>query len=367
MSTQVQLLPPGPIFQKLWRGSSVGQYERLITSKRRCKSCPRNHDTMMTTCIYCRQIGSRRFPREHVVPKAFGHFRDNLTLRCVCGDCNSFFAEELELFLTRDSVEALLRVRCGLKTAGGRHKLCESRLIVKVITPGDWHGARITVERNAEGTALRAEPLPQVAFRKHGETDWKWFLEEDLDQPKNWERYRTSTDTKMVGTRDGVPRLSDKLIKMGIVFKERGPLERVGNEVEAFAEGVLDDIIFRGVAKIAFNFLAHLKGVDFVLRSDFDPIRDYIRLGKAPRHGPVKVSKFPILHRDEFVYRPTNGHIIVLNWDKSQEGIVCLVSLFNHLTYHVLLCESYSGVWHPVAGGRHFDVESLKITEVRGL
>src|SRR5262249_45339807 len=28
-------------FQKLWCGSSVGQYERLITSKRRCKSCPR--------------------------------------------------------------------------------------------------------------------------------------------------------------------------------------------------------------------------------------------------------------------------------------------------------------------------------------
>ena len=53
---------------------------------------------------------------------------------------------------------------------------------------------------------------------------------------------------------------------MGIVFKERGPLERVGNEVEAFADGVLDDIIFRGVAKIAFNFLAHLKGADFVLR-----------------------------------------------------------------------------------------------------
>ncbi len=26
----------------LWRGSGVGQYERLITSRRRCKSCPRN-------------------------------------------------------------------------------------------------------------------------------------------------------------------------------------------------------------------------------------------------------------------------------------------------------------------------------------
>src|SRR4029077_18071787 len=43
MSTQVQLLPPGPFLcVNLWRGSSVGQYERLITSKRRCKSCPRN-------------------------------------------------------------------------------------------------------------------------------------------------------------------------------------------------------------------------------------------------------------------------------------------------------------------------------------
>jgi len=134
-----------------------------------------------------------------------------------------------------------------------------------------------------------------------------------------------------------------------------------------FADGVLDGIIFRGMAKIAFNFLAHLKGADFVSRADFDPIRDYIRLGKAPRRSPVIVSKFPILHRDDLVYRQTNGHIIVLDWDKSQEGIVCLVSLFNHLTYHVLLCKSYSGVWNPVAGGRHFDVESLKITEVLGL
>jgi len=322
----------------------------------------------MSTCIYCRQISSRRFPREHVVPKAFGRFHDNLTLRCVCEGCNSFFAEELELFLTRDSVEALLRVRYGLKTASGRHRLCESRLIVKVITPGDWHGARITVERNAAGTALRADPLPQVAFRKHGETDWKWFLEEDIDQPRSWERYRTDTDTKIVGKPDGsVQRLSDKLIKMGIVFKERGPLERVGNEVEAFAEGVLDDIIFRGVAKIAFNFLAHLKGADFVLRPDFDPIREYIRLGKAPRRAPVIASKFPILHRDDAIYRQTNGHIIVLDWDKAQEGIVCLVSLFNHLTYHVVLCESYSGIWHPLSAGRHFDVESLTISEVRGL
>jgi hypothetical protein len=121
------------------------------------------------------------------------------------------------------------------------------------------------------------------------------------------------------------------------------------------------------VAKIAFNFLAHLKGADFVLRPDFDPIRGYIRLDNAPRRAPVVVSKFPILHRDDAIYRQTNGHIIVLDWDKAQEGIVSLVSLFNHLTYHVVLCERYSGVWHPLNAGRHFDVENLRISEVRGL
>jgi hypothetical protein len=73
------------------------------------------------------------------------------------------------------------------------------------------------------------------------------------------------------------------------------------------------------------------------------------------------------LHRDDAIYRQTNGHIIVLDWDKGHEGIVCLVSLFNHLTYHVILCARYSGVWHPLKAGRHFDVENLKISEVRGL
>jgi len=62
------------------------------------------------TCIYCRSRGTAPFPRGHVVPKAFGRFQDNLTLGCVCGACNSFFDRELELFLTRDSVETLLRV-----------------------------------------------------------------------------------------------------------------------------------------------------------------------------------------------------------------------------------------------------------------
>src|SRR5271170_7060962 len=74
------------------------------------------------TCTYCRAVAIEPFPKEHVVPRAFGRFCDNLTLKCVCGKCNSFFNQELKLLLTRDSVEALLRVRYGLRRKSGHRK-----------------------------------------------------------------------------------------------------------------------------------------------------------------------------------------------------------------------------------------------------
>lgn len=322
----------------------------------------------MTTCIYCRNTSATSFPKEHVVPKAFGRFRDNLTLDCVCGPCNSFFDRALELFLTRDSVEAILRVRYGLRTKSGRRKLGKSRLVVKVISPGDWYGARIAVERDGTGTAFTGEPLPQVAFRKFGEAEWKWFLEEELHQANDWERYRTDAETKIVGKPDAVvQRLMDRLVQLGIVFKKRGTFEKHGCHVEVFAESILDHIIFRGVAKIALNFTAHLKGAEFVLRSDFDPIRNFIRWGTKPVLPPVIVTQIPILRGDDAFYRQTNGHVIVVDWDKGNVGIVCLISLFNHLTYHIVLCTDYSGIWHPLSGGRHFDLQTLTISAVRGI
>jgi len=302
------------------------------------------------------------------VPKAFGRFHENLTLDCVCGTCNEFFNKELELFLTRDSLEAMLRVRYGLKTKSGRRKLGTNRLVVKVISPGDWYGARLSIERDEAGADTKAEPLPQVAFRKFGESDWKWFLEEELDETKGWERYRKDAETKIMGKPDAVvQRLSDKLIRLGIVFKKRGDFEKHGGQVQVFAESILDDIIFRGVTKIGFNFLAYLRGADFALRSDFDAIRDYVRSGERPIPAPVMVTKIPILRGDNSFYRQTNGHVIVLDWDKLNQGIVCLLSLFNHLTYHINLCWQYSGIWHPLGGGRHFDLRTLTISEVRGI
>ena len=319
----------------------------------------------MSICIYCRRVG-KSFPKEHVVPRAFGHFQDSLTLDCVCGDCNTFFSRELELFLTRDSAEALLRVRYALEVKGGRQRLGKSKVIIRVISPGDWYGARLAAERSDTGNTITAEPLPQVAFRKHGETEWTWFLEDELDEQKQWARYRTDTDTKIVGKPDDVvQRIIDKLTRLGIKFKKMGTFEKHGGMVEVFAESILDDIIFRGVAKIAINFLAYVKGAEFVLHSDFDAARDYVRSGMKASMPCVIASTFPILRGDNALYRQTNGHLIVLDWDRMQKGIVCMVSLFNHLTYHIRLCDHYSGLWHPIEEGRHFDWQTGVISRVQ--
>lgn len=320
----------------------------------------------MPSCIYCRESSPSNFPKEHVIPEAFGRFHDNLTLTCVCGKCNTFFNQNLELFLARDSVEALLRVRYGLKPKSGKRNLGRKRLTIRVTSPGDWHGARVIAERNEVGDEIKVWPLLQVGFQKAGESGREWFLESELDQTDNWERYRVDANTHIVGRPEAeVRRLVDKLRNLGITFKHQYPLENHGQFVKVYADSILDDAIYRCTAKIAFNFLAYLKGPDFCLLSDFDPIRSYIRHGHKIAEPAVIVTVNPILLGDSPTYRQTNGHVIIVDWNKSNEGIVCSFSLFNHLTYHINFCSRFSGVWHPLGEGRHFDLGTQRISEVR--
>lgn len=90
----------------------------MIIPAARCKTTTNRF--AMPTCVYCRNTAIEPFPKEHVMPRAFGRFRDRLTLSCVCGDCNGSFNRELEVLLTRDSVEALLEIRL-IVPHGKRH------------------------------------------------------------------------------------------------------------------------------------------------------------------------------------------------------------------------------------------------------
>jgi HNH endonuclease len=172
-------------------------------------------------CIYCGEVSTTRFPKDHVIPRAFGHFQNNLTLDCLCGPCNAYFGRELEVVLTRDSIEALLRVRHGVKVENDTRQIGRSRLSCKVVSLEEFRGARITSERDPSKAMLRGKPVAQVAFRKFGEDEWHWFLESELDEIQRWERFRVDAHTLIMGPPgEDLSRLCRKLESFGVVIKQ---------------------------------------------------------------------------------------------------------------------------------------------------
>ena len=90
----------------------------------------------LETCIYCGVTGSN-FSREHVLSEALGHFKGAQTLRCVCSDCNAYFANSLELGVYRDSNEAVLRLVHGIKSPVGALQLGTDRTTLRSLRYGN--------------------------------------------------------------------------------------------------------------------------------------------------------------------------------------------------------------------------------------
>jgi hypothetical protein len=205
--------------------------------------------------------------------------------------------------------------------------------------------------------------MTQVAFRKFGEAEWYWFLEAELAESKCWQRFRTDADALIVGPPDtDISRLCRTLETSGVVFKKRGVVERFGGLSQMHAEPVLDDILYRGIGKIAFNFLAYVTGGCFARMDEFDEIRAYIRRGVSPTWMPVRIVKATQATEDDGISRRTGGHQIVLRREDAGR-VACQVMLFNHLTYEVVLSRG-TEIWYPLKEGRYFDLNALRIREI---
>lgn len=325
------------------------------------------------TCIYCKSQ-ENTFDRDHVMPEAFGTFEPNSAVLhdTVCMPCNGYFGRSLELVLSRDSLEALLRLRYGIRPPSHAKHLPYKKLELKVSQPGPWQGAIVVLDADRTGEAMLPVLVPQVAFRWKSQSDWTWFLERELVDSERIAPYKGS-HSGALEIRILVPRASDhvrlveKLKEFGIKFVKHSVMEQPMTEdggIQLQIAAQVDDTIFRAIAKIAFNYVAWVHGAAFALRSDFDDVRNYIRYGTRPWWTPVvRPFKTPILTDDLPHFRQTNGHLVTVNWNYKQTGLVGQVSLFNTVTYHVLLCFSYSGIWREdIRSGHQFDIESRTVS-----
>ena len=134
-------------------------------------------------CIYCLREDNA-FDREHVLSQAYGTFAPTsfVLYDAVCQGCNNYFGRTLELVLSRDSMEALLRFRYGTKPASAANDLPYRKLELKVGQPGPWLGATVVLEPDATGKAVEPVPVPQVAFQWKGSEDESTFWRENSMQ-----------------------------------------------------------------------------------------------------------------------------------------------------------------------------------------
>jgi hypothetical protein len=322
-------------------------------------------------CIYCRSQ-SNPFNRDHVIPEAFGTFEPTWSLvNCVCAPCNQYFGNTIEPILARDTSEGLLRLEYGLKPPSKAQDLHYNRATLKVNELGPWFGARFEFVPDSIGQKIIPRPLPQIALRKKSESDWTWLLEDEI-KLETVERFKGGApgdvEIKILGTSEEASnRLIAKLRDAGVNFRKGGPIvEALGadGKLDAAVSAVMDISIFRAISKIAFNYVAYLHKSEFVLLSDFDDIRNYIRYGTQPRWAPVvKPSADPILADDSRSYQQTHGHLTTFDWDSDNHGLLGQVSLFNSVNYRVKFCPFYSGCWRSdLTTGHLFDIESRTIT-----
>ncbi len=65
-------------------------------------------------------------------------------------------------------------------------------------------------------------------------------------------------------------------------------------------------------------------------------------------------------------FRQTSGYLIVIQWDGGTDDLASLFSPFNAITYRVVLCRGFSGVWRPIRHGHCYDLETLSALTLFG-
>lgn len=310
---------------------------------------------------------SRYSHTEHVIPQSFGVFADNLTLnQHVCDDCNQYFGDNLEIELARDTVEGLSRFDHGVKQPNEFKSLGHrSRLTLKV-SEGQFRGAIVYIEYSPNIYQLVIRPIRQIGFLHPQNNQYSYFPIDEIPHKMELEEQGFVLTIHNAVRALGLSSEQAKkiLVAKNIILRSWGNAEVLDTTKDAWdvqVEGRIDAILFRAVAKIAFNYLAYWECANFARQSEFDTIRSYIREGVQTFYPLVSISERPILADESNSERRRLGHIITLNWSDDHKSIVSMVSLFNRITYSISLSRDYSGEIRNLARGNFFDIANRQI------
>ncbi len=319
-------------------------------------------------CIYCKRPGVA-FGREHVIPKAFGTFGPGTLVltKEVCRDCNHRLGKDLDQILARDTFEGLIRAEKLRPRRDKVDRFKARRIVIRApdeLEFGDFRGTRLAVDWKTRKLRL----LDQVMV-KDNDGKLHSFTEDEIGAAdERLFRDRPPGSIQIIGRPAGVRRLQELVISKGArSAQEPTAIEppQVASEpkVPLETQGVLDNIVWRGIAKISFNYLAKIQGADYVLDEKFDRIRDFIN-GRGAGKALVRLSRRPILAYETPRFKTTDMHLVI--FEREGLGLRGRVSLFNTFTYDVMLC-SHLGLIYSIKSGHAFDAENEKVYKLTGV
>ena len=322
-------------------------------------------------CIYCleNKDNSKFMRRDHIIPQCFGVFKNNLTLKeMVCDDCNQYFGDFIEIHLGRDSLEGIARYRFGINPRGNP---AFKRLKLTLAKRGEMKG--IHVEPLAPIQQINADEIKivsQVGFYNTNINEYQYFSKNEIPKKTTLEKEGYDLVNKKIIFYGDVEELLKMLRKMdlNVHISEHHEIQinQEPSKVPVLIKARIDRTIYRGILKIAFNYLALHTSVDFALHDDFNGIRNFIRNDKGKSNEYIKIATDPILYKERiFKHRIYPGHFVLLEWNNFD--LIAKISIYNStvkLTYTVYLCRNFSGVWFPLNRGHYFDPISKTVSEL---
>jgi len=326
----------------------------------------------LITCIYCmeKKLPSE-FNREHVLPEAFGSFKNNLVLLdIVCKDCNQCFGDNLDIILARGSMQGAIRYFKGIKPLRKFEDVNKKRVQLAARTKYDKDFREAEIVETPDGDGLAFTPgITYISVSTKKETfvslkkleSGSWKDTDDLNREELAILSYRDDDT--------LHRIQQELkqLKLGVeILESIGGAEK-GERVIVVVDAVMEDeLMNRAVTKIAFNYLAYIMGRTFMERPIFNRVRDFICHGSSSTNI-IKRIRPTKLYGDTAEAARRKGHVITVDLSKDLATIIGNVEFFSTIAYKIQL-GMFEKVTIPISAGHYYDIvsnEAMKMDAIR--
>lgn len=271
-----------------------------------------------------------------------GTYQDGFVLNKfqVCKECNSYFSNQLENKIALDSYEAFLRMQHRSKPLSDGRRLAENRIRITG-NEGVFKGIPFEVYTDSGNSErVRFESEPMVGIISSVElNEYDYYTPEDLPVATDKVKGKLKgVEQAIINT--GIDRkvFEKLLIEKGYItesykYSEKTVAELHGeSDFMTMIEMEIDSFMRRVCAKTVFNYLCYSKGKEFVLDSNFDLIRDYIRNGRWSENLWFRYSRGPV----SSVETPNKtAHVVGYMWyPENNKWILCgCLTWYGEITY----------------------------------